>query len=250
MSAKKREFVYLGLGLLLLGLAGYLTTYAYTIFQGEVSVNTAISFKPLANRGANLFGDHNGDGQIVVACLGDSNTSGVQVGVVSWCTKLDELVQPTAAFLSYGVPGATVSNVQSPNNLSSQLVFAAGTPQIPDLYLIAGGTNDIIFKDASSQVVSGITSLMAEAVSKGAKVAVLKVLPVFDPIQNAATFMTTIKRVNNEIAAAVPSAQLIDGGASFGSDKFLSDGLHLNQTGQNARALQVCQKLAPTGGCQ
>src|SRR5688500_16183557 len=88
--------------------------------------------------------DANGDGTVVVACLGDSNTDRrwPPPGTPKWCELAAERV-PAWRFVNHAVSATTVTRNDEPPGWSGPQLDAALASDVPDAVVLAFGTNDV-----------------------------------------------------------------------------------------------------------
>lgn len=126
---------------------------------------------------ASCVWDVNGDGQIVIACLGDSNTYPYS----GHCEKL-RAKYPNIVWINYGVPGSKAVG-GTDDGLSRIAVAAAGDATRPpaDVVLLAYGTNDIGPQGSitASEMADRIDMLVAAAATEGVRAFVATIPPRF-----------------------------------------------------------------------
>jgi lysophospholipase L1-like esterase len=186
--------------------------------------------------------DVNGDGQIVIGCLGDSN-SAFPFGM--YCEQL-AAEHPDLVFVSYAIPGTRA--IGGPNDGLVQIAAAAAGVNGPpaDIVLLAFGTNDIGGNGAISaeEMADRIDTLKAAAAAEGMPQFVATIPPRFDARLESATTCTenvlstpVIEAANALIRERTDPSWLVDFDSGFTcpADIF-PDGVHMSAAGVEKRA--------------
>lgn len=224
---------------------------------------------PAAAMPGPLLADRNGDGEVVVACLGDSNTqSDWQAGAAGgfpasrgWCERLEALFGGRVRTVNLGVGGATAMlNSELPVGNDEATFDARGQFRIalqkyrPDIFLLAFGTNDLLerYSTRPKEVVMLYRELWLEARSEDLLLLVATVPAVQVPEQVRQAFrfsrggglhrQADIETANRLIHASFPERLIVDFGSGFAPDDFL-DRVHLNANGQEKRARTARQAI-------
>lgn len=176
--------------------------------------------------------DRNGDGKVTVACVGDSNTMArwpvVGDTVVRWCERVAAQF-PGWTFRNYGMIGASTHEVTPgfPPQTDARTQVAAAVADRADMVLIALTTNDVrVWNRTPAEVVTGYADLLAmipAAVPVGL-IAPPPAEPHYTAALDAAWAAVASQWPGQRITPTVPA-----GGMA-------ADGVHLNDTGQAARA--------------
>lgn len=198
-------------------------------------------------------GDVNGDGLITIACLGDSNTSGLWWSGPSWCEQLDQLLLPaTAVTNEKGFGGATAVRVLTPP-LSDWIIdgyeqLSSAIQTQADVVVMAFGTNDLgdpRIGATPQDVVNAYTELKSIAEASGLFVLIAFTPPTFPPVSNFEERNSLYDQLNALLLSTFPADRLVDFRAPplIFPDDYMSDGIHMNVPGQAKRALQVYDQL-------
>jgi lysophospholipase L1-like esterase len=179
-----------------------------------------------------LLRDRDGDGRIVVSCLGDSNTHAVEGGVASWCGRLGErLPSDSWHVINRGLGGATAVMRASTLHAGSQMNYTLEN-DFPDAVILAFGTNDLLAEVESAEIVDAYRSLALRVYAAGA----LPFVALTPPIQPAASaFNVRVRELNGALRAAFDENRILDFWSGFSAEEF-EDALHLADLGQARRA--------------
>lgn len=180
-----------------------------------------------------VFPDADGDGVYRLACLGDSNTAR-HWPMWTWCEQFAALVADRYVTVSnLAVHGATVSSAPSPSRADTQMdaALAAGV----DAVLAAFGTNDALWGSAPAGIRDAYLALEARARADGLAFFVATTPPIIGCPQCTAE--------TNALLRDAFADCLIDFDTGFTATYFIADGVHLNQAGQNLRALRAYEAL-------
>lgn len=203
--------------------------------------------------------DVNGDGRVVLACLGDSNTyadwqfkqhEGFPKGR-GWCEQLAEYLGPTVVLWNLATPGATAVRNQWPD-LPPDVLFS-GFSQIeqalaldrPDIVLVAFGTNDVLPDHAAdpATILAAHCEIAARARAAGALVLVAtapKPQPTHDREYRRSP--ETLARFNELLRASFTPDAVLDFEALLEPEDYFDD-LHMNAAGQYKRAQEAKRKI-------
>jgi alpha-tubulin suppressor-like RCC1 family protein/lysophospholipase L1-like esterase len=176
--------------------------------------------------------DRDGDGQIRVACLGDSNTRRRRGGPRGWCGRLgDALPSDRWQVVNRGLGGATVATRASLRNAEGQLTYAIEN-DAPDAVILAFGTNDLLADVPSAEIVDAYRSHALRIYEAGA----LPFVALTPPVQPASHALNArVRELNGALRAAFAPERLIDFWSGFGAADF-TDALHLGDAGHERRA--------------
>jgi lysophospholipase L1-like esterase len=204
---------------------------------------------------AGCLEDTDNDGIVRIACIGDSNTwSGWPGdGTDRWCQFLaalqptiltvPDLIEKPTEFLSSSEPqGYTLSACYDPvlsqyYGWGVQRVAEAKT-QLADNILVALGTNDIrVLHRTPAEIIACLQAVVAAAAPLRTFIATIP------PDHSATADPVTINQTNALIVTTFPASKVIDFSTGFGPEYFDADGVHLNDAGQQLRALRAQAKL-------
>ncbi|MDG2305368.1 MAG: SGNH/GDSL hydrolase family protein [Candidatus Binatia bacterium] len=211
--------------------------------------------------------DRNGDGEIVIACLGDSNTASTWQGVkpggfepeLGWCEQLlARLEDPRVRILNMGVGGATVSpNIVS--DVPADRVFFSGVGQLEsvlstdpvDVVILAFGTNDVLADQngVPEEIVDNYNRLWRIVRSRGLLGFVI-VTPTVFPHPRTGEIrrsLAAIAETNARIDDIFAPRFVLDFELEMGPQHFMDD-LHMNAAGQALRASEAHRGVAALGG--
>jgi lysophospholipase L1-like esterase len=187
--------------------------------------------------------DHDGDGVLRIACLGDSNTALLPPQrVTTWCDELPAMLPRvsvrtgvTSAPLpihtrNYGIGGAAVCPALVPQAMNE---LATALDDHPDLIIAAFTTNDVRLGRTPQQIVACFQALQHAA---GAIPMIVLGPPVIFPPDDDAAMAAAATALE-----AAFRGRYIDSRTGFVRTMY-SDGVHLNTKGQLVRARRV--KLA------
>lgn len=187
--------------------------------------------------------DTNGDGRIIVACLGDSNTESrwPPPYTPKWCEAVAD-AQRGWVVANHAVGGATVTRpTDARSSADDQLDGAlAGGPV--DAVVLAFGTNDVRFGRTTHEIVAAYRAAMARVAAHGATAWVALAPPIFPPEPDRAA---AIEALNAALRADVPAPNLVDFATGMTPADFEPDGLHPNLAGQRKRAAAALRVLRP-----
>lgn len=192
--------------------------------------------------------DWNGDGQIVVACLGDSNTDEFihPVAAPTWCSKVG--TGHGWIMLNYAVSGAPTQPIPNDGdiNVVAQLHRMLSDGWRPDVLIVASGTNDMIRWDSQATPESIVTTLQqidAEAEAAGIHDRWYGSIPPMDPsVAGAQAINAVIQQVNQVLRDGL-GTKVIDLYTGFDQHEYFMDIVHFNQAGQEARAQYIASVI-------
>jgi lysophospholipase L1-like esterase len=183
--------------------------------------------------------DRNGDGNVTLVCIGDSNTDkGPKPNSTKWCEFLGQL-HPDWKTVNNGVSWAKAAGDCFFCGQTMVGSVLATTPA--DIIILALGTNDT--QQQPEAVVDALLSLRERAARKKAEVFVATIPPVFPPYPGHEERMEHIKAANALLAQRVPPNRLVDFFSDMRREDFYPDGLHLTASGQRKRAAAAEQAL-------
>ncbi len=195
--------------------------------------------------------DWNDDGNIVIGCLGDSNTSNLAQGQTSWCPQLGTLFAQaglTWQVRNMGIPGATVidPNPGASSGWTStalqQLVDSASGGPAPDVLVLAFGTNDLGFGSSVNDTVTAYSFMKSVIEFLGGR-ALVALTPPVQPF--VAGQYPGIDALNDALRTAFPADEVIDFHSIMDLSTDYLDFIHMNNAGQTKRAAAAYQALAP-----
>lgn len=191
--------------------------------------------------GMSLGQDVNGDGHIVVSCLGDSNTDAHVVQGTGWCERL-AASQPTWTVVNRGVFYATAVD-RDPCRIapafcgdgdSAQMAFTLAADH-PDVVIAAFGTNDVFVGPGPEATRDAYLRMGRRATEAGVEFFPALTPPRYPPQPDVSA---QISLFNRTLYEAFPG-HVIDFARGMRPVDFTSDGLHLNDRGQRKRFLAV-----------
>lgn len=197
--------------------------------------------------------DVNQDGTIVIACLGDSNTSYPFVG--SYCETI-AAAHPTITILNYAVAGTTAGGGPPDGGVYQVARAKAGDPAKgkppADIVVLAFGTNDISGNGAitASEMADRIDTLKSAAAALGMPAFVASIPPRYlaraqgaPCVPNPAS-TPVINAANALIQQRADPLWFIDFHTGFSClAHFALDGVHINAAGQALRAERMAERL-------
>jgi len=186
--------------------------------------------------------DGNGDGRLVVACLGDSNTlPGGFLVRHGWCDRLSS-GRHRWQTVDHASGGATVTDFACTLGLPicgrAQLATALDD-DAADAVILAFGTNDVAFGVELPDIVAAYQARRAEAAARGARAFVALTPPDF----RSQASSRQIAALNRLLRASIPPEDLIDFARGMSRALYLHDEVHLNDRGQAKRARRALLAL-------
>ena len=212
--------------------------------------------------------DRNGDGRIVIACIGDSNTdAGWQHEQDpsfprdrGWCERLpDALGAASVEIVNLGVPGASAVSQPMPSVEETQVHFdgerqldAVLRTSAPDIVLISFVTNDAHPRRArelsrpleAEEVVAVHSEFLARAARAGVLALVATAPEPRFPGRGPPSYRLEglMVAINAGLRGAVPAERLLDFAALVDPSDYLDD-IHMNSAGHERRARLAAQKI-------
>lgn len=183
--------------------------------------------------------DVNGDGRVVVACLGDSNTEHrwPPPYTPKWC-ELAAAARPAWTFANHAVGGATVT--PAARWAGPQLDAALAADAAPDAVVLAFGTNDVRAGRPTDAIVAAYRDAVRRVEASGALAFVALAPPIHPPEPAHADALAAL---NAALRRALPAARLVDFARDMPPARFEADGLHPNADGQRVRAAAALRAL-------
>jgi len=186
--------------------------------------------------------DGNGDGRLVVACLGDSNTlPGGFLVRHGWCDRLSTRRHRWQT-VNQASGGATVTDFACALGIPicgrAQLA-AALDEDAADAVILAFGTNDVAFGVELPEIVLAYQARLAEAAARGARAFVALTPPDF----RSRARRRQIAALNRLLRASIPSEDLVDFARGMTQSLYLRDQVHLNDRGQAKLARRARRAL-------
>lgn len=181
--------------------------------------------------------DQNHDGRLVVACVGDSNTS--RLGGPLWCERLGERARPPGwEPCNMSQPGARIVNdgaTWHDRPLWGGWYLRAALERCrPDVVILALGTNDLMMRSAEETLpafVDAVATIEAEHV--------LPLVALVPPFQASPSGLAArnaeVERLNRLLEARFPG-RTVDFFSAMTQGDYDPDGVHLNDRGQEKRA--------------
>ncbi|HEV7734858.1 MAG TPA: SGNH/GDSL hydrolase family protein [Candidatus Binatia bacterium] len=187
--------------------------------------------------------DVDGDGRIVVACLGDSNTETrwPPPHTPKWCEFAAERV-PAWTFTNHAVGGATVTRPNDQRSFADAQLDAAGAAAPADAVVLAFGTNDVRSGRSTADIVAAYRAVVARVEATGAIAFVALAPPSYPPEPDHAAALAAL---NAALRGAFPPDRLVDFDGGMTRLDFEADGLHPNAAGQHERAVAALRALRP-----
>ena len=268
--------------------AGILCRVVRSLFRSALVLLATASILAVAPRAAvadPLNPDRNRDGEVVIACLGDSNTDSTwqheAPGGFSeergWCERLEDLFEGRVRTVNLGMGGATI--LDHPELLHGgdmERIAADARRQFrialesarPDILILAFGTNDVLddYGFAPDEIVHAYRRFWQMARAEGLLLLAATVPPVqpAEAVFQAPRFRgggdgrsrADLEEVNRMLRARFPERLLVDFANGFSLEEFL-DRVHLNEAGQERRARlahqavrRALRELPPVGAAR
>jgi lysophospholipase L1-like esterase len=185
--------------------------------------------------------DVNGDGRVVVACLGDSNTERHWPTPNSrkWC-ELAAAEVTDWTFGNYAVGGTTVTPPSDEHGWVGPQLDAALAEGAPDAVVLAFGTNDVRFGRSTAEVVDAYRAAVRRVEAARALAFVALAPPIFPPEPD---HTAALAELNDALRAAFPAPRLVDFDGGMTRDDFESDGIHPTPAAQHKRAAAALRAL-------
>jgi alpha-tubulin suppressor-like RCC1 family protein len=187
--------------------------------------------------------DRNGDGRIVIGCLGDSNTWRTPARPRGWCEHLAELAAGRGwSFVNRAEGGATVVESGSMILAADHLDYALENDAV-DAVILAYGTNDLVrVRAAPAEVAAAQARLRARAHAADVDVFVA----LTPPTRNGAE-AAEIAELNDLLAQQLPASRIIDFASGFDDADFF-DEVHFGERGHDKRARAAWAALSAAAG--
>ena len=190
--------------------------------------------------------DLDGDGRVVIACLGDSNTETrwPPPQTPKWC-EFAAAERPEWTFTNHAVGGATVTRPPDERSWSGPQLDAALAASRLDAVVLAFGTNDVRADRSTAEIVAAYRAAAARASAGGTRVFVALTPSIYPPEPE---HTDAIAALNRTLRQAFPADSIIDFATGMAREDFEADGLHPNASGQHKRAQAALRTLAH-GSC-
>ena len=185
--------------------------------------------------------DVNGDGRIVVSCLGDSNTEThwPRPGTRRWCELASERA-PEWVFTNHAVGGTTMTQPATPSSWAMPQLERALAEDQPDAVVFAFGTNDVRAGRSTEDIVAAYRA----AVERTNRARVLAFVALAPPIYSPQPdHRAAIEGLNAALRHAFPPVPIVDFWTGMTPADYDPDGLHLNDAGQRKRAEAALRAL-------
>jgi lysophospholipase L1-like esterase len=195
--------------------------------------------------GSRLVADVNHDGEVRIACLGDSNTALV-FAPRKWCEMLQDGVGARGwKTFNYGCSGATITDTGriTPDGAplyGAPWVARARAEVAPDVVILAYLTNDVLLGIPPRKAVAELERQYDELRAAGLRVLVALCPPFFprEPDHGAA-----VAEVNRRVRDRFPDEDVIDFFAPMLAADYADDGIHIKDAGQEKRAATALARL-------
>jgi lysophospholipase L1-like esterase len=185
--------------------------------------------------------DVNGDGRVIVACLGDSNTDArwPPPHTPKWCEFAAEATGWT--FANHAVSGTTVTMPAAPARWAGPQLDEA-LADAPDAVVLAFGTNDVRTGRSTAEIVAAYRDAVRRVDATGAMAFVALSPPLFPPEPQHAEQLAAL---NAALRGAFARDLLIDFASGMTRADYEPDGIHPNADGQHKRAAAALRVLRP-----
>jgi lysophospholipase L1-like esterase len=185
--------------------------------------------------------DRNGDGRVVVACLGDSNTETQWPAphTPKWC-EFAAAERPRWTFTNHAVGGSTVTRPATARPWADTQLAETLAKDAPDVVILAFGTNDVRAGRPTADVVAAYRAAVARIEAAGAVAFVALAPPIHPPEPDRTAALAAL---NAALREAFPAARLVGFEAGMARGDFEADGLHPNAAGQRKRAAAALRAL-------
>ena len=189
--------------------------------------------------------DLNHDGEVRIACLGDSNTQLLHVPA-KWCELVQDAVRERAwKTFNYGFTGTTISRTgrTMPDGaplFASAWIARARAEVHPDVAILAYLTNDVLIGIPPADAVAALQHEYDELRHQGLRVLVA-LCPPFFPKQP--DHSAEVDEINRQIVETFPGADVIDFHAGMVAADYGPDGIHVKASGQEKRAAAALARL-------
>jgi lysophospholipase L1-like esterase len=187
--------------------------------------------------------DTNGDGRIVVTCLGDSNTDRrwPPPDTPKWCELAAERL-PGWTFVNHAVSASTITPHSDPRLDAGTQLDRALPSDAADAVVLAFGTNDVRAGRATADIIAAYKAAIARVEATGALAFVALAPPIYPPEPE---HVAALEDLNGTLRATFAPARIVDFSSGMAVDDFGPDGLHPNTDGQRKRAEAALRALHP-----
>jgi lysophospholipase L1-like esterase len=189
--------------------------------------------------------DLNHDGEVRIACLGDSNTQLLHVPA-KWCELVQDAVRERAwKTFNYGFTGTTITRTGRtlPDGTplyASMWIARARTEVAPDVAVLAYLTNDVLIGVAPGIAVDALEYEYDLLRHHGLRVLVALCPPFFP---KEADHSAAVAEINRRIVEAFPAVDVIDFHDGMVAADYGPDGIHIKGSGQEKRAAAALAAL-------
>lgn len=180
--------------------------------------------------------DRNGDGEIFLAALGDSNT--FFVWTPSWGAQLDQrgrVAHPEFRAITWARPGATAVDTGKPELATAFGQLDVALPREPDAVVLAFGTNDLGVATVP-EIIDAYVQLDDLIQAAGSRTFIAKAPPCFNH------YTAKIEALNAALDATFPADVVIDFHTTMRQADY-GHGCHMNLRAQTLRANAVYERL-------
>jgi lysophospholipase L1-like esterase len=190
-------------------------------------------------------GDLNGDGEVRIACLGDSNTALLRESR-KWCEMVQEAVRTRGwKTFNYALTGATMTRTYRvlPTGeplYASAWIERARAEVAPDVVVLAYLTNDVLLGIPPPRAVAELEREYDALRRAGIRVLVALCPPFFPREKDHAT---EVAEVNRRVRGTFPAADVVDFHAPMAAGDYAGDGIHIRAPGQEKRAAAALARL-------
>jgi lysophospholipase L1-like esterase len=189
--------------------------------------------------------DRNGDGRIVIACLGDSNTQPTAALPRTWCRRLAEFAETRGwEVVDHGEGGATAVADGSMITADEHLAYALES-DAADAVILAYGSNDVRLRGVTpTQVGHAYAQLWQRGHEAGIDVFVALTPPTHNGKHQVDA---AIVELNEKLRQIFPEDRVIDFWSGFAPGDFF-DEVHLGESGHARRAQLAWDVLRAAAG--
>jgi len=191
------------------------------------------------------IGDLNHDGEVRIACLGDSNTA-PGPAPRKWCEFLQDAVRPRGwKTYNYSFTGTTITRTERtmPDGTpiyASAWIARARAEVAPDVAMLAYFTNDVLLDIAPAIAVDALAYEYDSLRHAGLRVLVALCPPFFPRERDHSA---VVAEINRRIVEAFPRADVVDFHGGMVAADYASDGIHIEPSGQEKRAAAALARL-------
>lgn len=186
--------------------------------------------------------DRQGDGHMVISCVGDSNTQIRFPYSWTWCERLEELLDdPRWTTRNRGWSGATAAAGESLRRGDDIVEYTVQFDEA-DVMILALGTNDCLQGISPEDALLAILHHAIRAHDFGIEsfVALLPPAPARSKEINE-----RIETLNDLIRKVIPAERIVDFYTGLGPEDF-QDGVHVTDVGHEKRARAALQAIQAT----